>query len=73
MSVKAKIIIDEKEINVLSFSFSFNQGADYNGRPSQKPVFVGLQLAIETRKDLNLADWSFAPNQTKQIAEDSLI
>ncbi len=67
MSVKAKIIIDEKEINVLSFSFGFNQGADTNGRPSQKPIFVGLQLVIETRKDLNLADWSFAPNQTKQI------
>lgn len=67
MSVKAKIIIDEKEINVLSFSFGFNQKADTNGRPTQKPVFLGLNLIIETRKDLNLADWAFAPNQTKQI------
>ncbi len=67
MSVKAKIIIDEKEINVLSFSFGFNQGADTNGRPFQKPVFVGLELMIETRKDLNLADWAFASNQTKQL------
>ncbi len=67
MSVKAKIIIDEKEINVLSFNFGFNQSADTNGRPSQKPVFAGLQLVIETRKDLNLADWSFTANQTKQL------
>lgn len=40
MSVKAKLIIDEMEVNVLWFTFEFNQGADYNGRPSQKPVFV---------------------------------
>ncbi len=67
MSVKAKLIIDEKEINVLLFSFGFNQGTDSNGKPTIKPVFVGLKLIIETRKDLNLADWSFAPNQTKQL------
>ncbi len=67
MSVKAKLIIDEKEINVLWFTFGFNQGADATGRPSQKSVFAGLKLIIETRKDLNLADWSFAPNETKQI------
>ncbi len=67
MSVKAKLIIDEKEINVLWFTFGFNQGVDVTGRPSQKSVFVGLKLIIETRKDLNLADWSFAPNETKQL------
>jgi len=65
--VKAKLIIDGKEINGLWFTFGFNQGADRSGRPSQRPVFVGLKLIIETRKDLNLAEWSFAPNQTKQI------
>ncbi len=65
--VKAKLIIDGKEINVLWFSFGFNQGSDISGRPSQKPIFVGLRLMIETRKDLNLADWSFAPNQKKQL------
>lgn len=65
--VKAKLIIDGKEINVLWFTFGFNQGADRSGRPSQRPVFVGLKLIIETRKDLNLAEWSFSPNQTKQL------
>ncbi len=67
MSVKAKLIIDDKEINVLWFTFGFNQGSDISGRPSQQPRFLGLQLTIETRKDLNLAEWSFAPNQTKQL------
>ncbi|MDO6759145.1 type VI secretion system tube protein TssD [Tamlana sp. 2_MG-2023] len=65
--IKAKLLIDGKEINVLGFTFGFNQKADYNGRPNQKPVFIGLNLTIETRKDLNLAEWSFAPNETKQI------
>jgi len=65
--VKAKLIIDGKEINVLWFTFGFNQGADRSGRPSQRPVFIGLKLIIETQKDLNLAEWSFSPNQTKQL------
>ncbi len=67
MSIKAKIIIDNTEINVAQFSFGFNQKADDNGRPFQKPVFVGLQLVIETRKDLNLADWAFASYKAKQL------
>ncbi len=67
MGVKAKLILDDKEINVLWFKFGFNQDADITGRPSQKPTFLGLQLVFETRKDLNLADWSFDPNQTKQL------
>ncbi len=67
MSVQVKLIIDEKEINVLWFSFGFNQVADANNRPSQKPVFVGLKLIIETQKNLNLAGWSFAANETKQL------
>lgn len=67
MSVKAVLVIDEREINVISFSFNFNQGADTRGKPSQRPVFVGLQVIIESRKDINLADWAMASNQTKQI------
>ncbi len=67
MSVKAKLIIDEKEINLLWFSFGFSQRADTNGRTSQNPVFIGLDLMIETRKDVNFAEWSFALNEVKQI------
>jgi len=67
MSVHAKIIIDDKEINLLSFGFGFNQGADITGRPMVKPVFIGLQLEIETRKDLNLAELAFVSNRVKEI------
>ncbi|MDC1162005.1 type VI secretion system tube protein TssD [Tenacibaculum sp.] len=65
--VKAKLVIDGKEINVLWFTYGYRRGADATGRPSPKTVFIGLKLIIEARKDLNLADWSFSPNQTKQI------
>lgn len=66
MSVSAKLIIDNKEVNVLRFDFGFNQKADINGRPSQNSVFLGLNLLIESRRDLNLADWSFAKDQKKK-------
>jgi len=67
MSVKAKIIIDDEEINALWFSYGYQRHADVNGRPTTKGVFLGLRLAIESRKTLNLAHWAFAPNLTKEI------
>ena len=67
MSVKAIIIIDEKEINVLEFSFGFDRGADSTGRPNQKALFLGLELQIESRKDVNLLDWSIDPSLSKQL------
>ncbi len=67
MSVKARLLIDELEVNVLNFSFGFDQGSDSVGRPNQKPIFWGLNLTIETRKDLNLADWAIASNDIKQL------
>ncbi|WP_346883924.1 type VI secretion system tube protein TssD [uncultured Algibacter sp.] len=65
--VKAKLLIDDLEINILQFSITFSQEADINGRPSNNPLLKGLRLLIETRKDFNLADWSFAQDQTKQL------
>jgi len=67
MSVQAKIIIDDEEINALWFSYGYQRHADVNGRPTTKGVFLGLRLAIESRKTLNLAHWAFAPNLTKEI------
>jgi len=67
MSVKAILIIDDKEVNVLNFDFSYQKQADTNGRPTGKAVFNGINIAIESRKDLNLADWAIAPNEKKQL------
>ncbi len=67
MSFKAILIVDEQEVNVLNFNIDFKQGADISGRPAINPIFNGLKLKIETRKDLSFAEWSFEPSQTKQI------
>ena len=65
--IKAKLIVDDKEINVLRFNLSFKQGADKTGRPSQIPIFQNLNLTVETRKDINFTEWASSENQTKQI------
>ncbi|WP_346881593.1 type VI secretion system tube protein TssD [uncultured Algibacter sp.] len=67
MSIQAKLLIDDIEVNVLRFHLEFNQQSDINGRPLTKPVFNGLSIIIETRKDLDFTDWATAPNQTKQL------
>ncbi|WP_417237136.1 type VI secretion system tube protein TssD [Bizionia paragorgiae] len=38
MSIIAKLYIEEREINILKFDFSFNQNSDVSGRPSAKPT-----------------------------------
>ncbi|MCF6351285.1 MAG: hypothetical protein L3J23_09720, partial [Flavobacteriaceae bacterium] len=67
MSIEAKLIIDGKEIKVLSYNFSFDQIADTNGRPSSKPVFNGLWVVIESQKGVNLEEWAIAINQDKLV------
>ncbi len=67
MSILAKLLIDNVEVDVRRFQFEFHQEADINGRPNKKTTFNGLKLEIESRRDLNLADWSFAKDQKKKI------
>jgi len=67
MSIESKLHIDDQKVKVLQFSFDYQQGADYNGRPSTKPVFKGLWLTIETQKNLKLEEWAIAVNQKKQL------
>jgi len=67
MSIQAKLIIDDLEVNVLKFHFSYNKQSDTNGNPTNKTVFNGITLVIEARKALNLADWAISQNQTKQF------
>lgn len=67
MSIQAKLIIDEKELNLLHFNFSFSQTANDIGRPSGQPTFNGLIATIESQKDSNVAEWSISKGETKQI------
>ncbi len=67
MSVRAKLIIDDQVINVIHYSFRFDQKSDFNGRPSQRPLFLGLEVTIETSKKFNLTEWAIADHISKQI------
>jgi len=67
MAVKAKLLIDEKEYNILTFSLLFNQGADVTGRPSQRTVFKGVNITLETRKDTNFHEWMIQGNMPKNF------
>ncbi|MBO0592917.1 hypothetical protein I2486_16045 [Cellulophaga sp. E16_2] len=65
--VTAKLLIDGKFINVLWFSYRFNQSLDTYGKPLQEPVFLGLSLTLESQHNLDLANWSTDPELTKQL------
>jgi len=67
MSFKAQVIIDNKIINVLWFTFEFNRYADASGKPTSAGIFRGLTLAIETRKTINFAEWAFSSTERKNI------
>ncbi|GAA0723837.1 hypothetical protein GCM10009430_27700 [Aquimarina litoralis] len=67
MSFTAKLLFDDKEINILDFSYTFRQESDYNGNPSSKPQFAGLSVIIESTKDAELLEWMINPMLTKQL------
>ncbi len=75
MSVETKLIIDEKETNVLRFSFGFHQVADTNGRPSLSSstyVINDFTLKVQTPKGLfdlltNSAKYTYGKNRKKQL------
>ncbi len=63
----AKLIIDDIEVNVLHYHISFDQRASENGKPSQRPLFLGLSLTVEVNKKLDLGTWAVADYLAKQI------
>lgn len=65
--IKTKLIIDEKEINVLYYNFELKRTSDETGLPTEITVFDRLKLIIEARKDLDLDVWAHTANQTKQL------
>jgi len=67
MSFKAQVIIDNKIINVLWYTFEFNRYADASGKPTSAGIFRGLTIAIETRKTINFAEWAFSSTERKNI------
>ena len=59
MSFLAKLIIDDKEYNVLSFSFGVDQPVSYgSNRPTGRPVINQLNILIESTGNSGFFGWS---------------
>ena len=65
MSFLAKINIDDDEMNVLDCNFSFEQGTDYTGRPSQKPKGGQISVLLESTGKTDFLEWMISPNMSK--------
>lgn len=65
--MKAILIIDDIEVNIIVYSLAFSQGSDVTGRPSQKPVFKNLMVTVESRKDLTFYEWMLERNLAKNF------
>jgi len=65
MSFLSKLTIDGETMNVLKCSFSFEQGADITGRPSQRPRGGQISVLIESTNKTDFLDWMISPNMIK--------
>ncbi|MGO3183379.1 MAG: type VI secretion system tube protein TssD [Aequorivita sp.] len=66
MSFLSTLILDGEELNLLDCSFTFTQGIDYTGRPSEKPRGGQMRLLIEGTAKTDFLEWMIQPNLTKK-------
>jgi hypothetical protein len=66
MSFLSTLILDDEELNLLDCSFSFTQGTDYTGRPSEKPRGGQIRLLIEGTAKTDFLEWMISPSLTKK-------
>lgn len=65
MSFLSKLMLDGEELTLLDCSFTFTQGTDYTGRPSEKPRGGRLRLLIEGTARTDFLEWATRPALTK--------
>ncbi|MEL0644966.1 type VI secretion system tube protein TssD [Olleya sp. Ti.3.14] len=65
MSFLSKLTIDDQTMNVLKCSFAFEQGADFTGRPSQRPRGGQITILIESTNKTDFLEWMISSNMTK--------
>ncbi len=65
MSFLAKLIIDDDTMNILDCSFSFEQGADHSGKPSQRPRGGQIDVLIESTKKTDFLEWMLSTDSVK--------
>ncbi len=67
MAIQAKLYLDDKEINVIACNFSYKQETDHTGRPTNKPRYMGMEMVVEVRKDVDFMELTIAPDMKKQL------
>ncbi len=67
MSFLSQMIIEDDTMNVLSCSFSFQQGSDSTGKPSQRPKGGQITVVIEST---NKTDFKFKEAYCLNYDED---
>ena len=65
MSFLSQLTIGDDTMNVLRCSFTFEQGSDTTGRPSQKPKGGQLTVLIESTNKTDFLEWMISPNMIK--------
>ncbi len=65
MSFLSKLTIGDDTMNVLKCSFSFEQGSDTTGRPSQKPRGGQISILLESTNKTDFLEWMISSNMTK--------
>ncbi len=65
MSFLSQLTIDDDTMNVLKCSFAFEQGADFTGRPSQKPRGGQVTIVIESTNKTDFLEWMISSQMTK--------
>lgn len=65
MSFLSQLTIDDDTMNVLRCHFSFEQGADTTGRPSQRPKGGQITILLESTNKTDFLEWMISPNMTK--------
>jgi len=67
MSILAKLYIEDREINILKFNYSFNQKASITGLPSSKPTGGRFDIVFESTKDNLFFEWMVSNNSIKNL------
>ena len=65
MSFLSQLTIDDDTMNVLKCSFTFEQGADFTGRPSQKPRGGQVTIELESTNKTDFLEWMISSKMTK--------
>ncbi|MCD9583233.1 type VI secretion system tube protein TssD [Tenacibaculum maritimum] len=67
MSFVTKLIIENKEIDLLSYRFGFSKKVNEQSRPIQLTSFKGLEMEIEATESIYFEEWMTSERAIEKI------